>query len=65
MESLVNLEELWLGKNKITKVEVQINLCVVCCGYLNGTESRDNEEAEDPFFAVQQNHLPGKFGRIR
>lgn len=33
LDALVNLEELWLGKNKITKLEVSASVDLRCTSY--------------------------------
>jgi protein phosphatase 1 regulatory subunit 7 len=49
LDALVNLEELWLGKNKLTKLEVQ---CIAsswfwCSKSYDTTESEYTEQTEN------------------
>ena len=65
LESLVNLEELWLGKNKIVKLEVSSvyvttvqRLILICIGAAYFTSTKNLVDS------VQSNHKVRGIGRI-
>jgi hypothetical protein len=61
LDALVNLEELWLGKNKITKLEVSKTspLTHMSNTTFNLTEHGEFEKVEDSLSAVKSYHKVG------
>jgi protein phosphatase 1 regulatory subunit 7 len=61
LDALINLEELWLGKNKIIKLEV----CYRCARRLislGSLESPKSEEVEDIIYTVESHRQTGRIG---
>lgn len=58
LESLANLEELWLGKNKITKLEVSYSHSFVsgCSNFRIVLGPRNPQEIENLVYAIQSYH---------
>jgi hypothetical protein len=64
LENLMNLEELWLGKNKITKLEVSLARSPVSASHsLVGLTKP--QKTEDSFDAIEQDNEVGGTGRSR
>lgn len=63
LDALVNLEELWLGKNKITKLEVRpgqpLNSSDIHFHY---TEPRQLTETQNPLDSIQPDHKTRRTG---
>lgn len=67
LDALVNLEELWLGKNKITVLEVRfdppsLHKPVSCLTLHFAPELGKSKEAEDPITAIESDNKVRKFG---
>lgn len=62
LENLVNLEELWLGKNKITKLEVWIAKFPLSCAH-SFKGPAESQKIEDPFHAIKPGNRAGRVRR--
>jgi hypothetical protein len=66
LDTLVNLEELWLGKNKIAKLEVMTGVGKLLARIDVSSfwaEPGHAEAVENPFVAVQSNNQDRGIGR--